>query len=90
MSELTDELNAVVQGMLDNDDSMTEASWGMQEGVILAGEQLQGLLADIDIGDRRLDEAHEALSAVYSSGVDLQEHESVVREVLGLNPTHQE
>jgi len=73
-----------ISRMKDNDEHMDEASWGMEAGVILTGNQVQELLADIEIGDMRLDEAHKALEAVYESSINLGELTSVVRSALGL------
>ena len=85
MSELTKELSEEITRMVNDDiEPMDVASWIYQHGMLLTGEQAQELLADIEVLEMRLDEAHEALIAVHESGVNLQEHENTVRAALGL------
>ncbi len=87
MNELINRLNEETQFIVDCDEPMDDASWGMEYGVLLTGNEARELLADIEVCNARLDEAHSALSAIYDSGIDLQEHETIIKTALGLLPT---
>ena len=82
MSKLIDDITETIRDMVDGGEDMSEASWGMEQGVLLTGNQVRELLADLEVSETRLDEAHKVLATIYGSGIDLQGHENTVSATL--------